>query len=120
MFTKRLGIDNKYIPTVIMALDDKHFTGKKTEFSLYRQTESALNAGGLNNYFRLGDVVVIKLCTIDEEHFQFWNSLQDEIMNTHNPFAASLTEINSNVEGDGLGVWGGYGASFDTIYTAGK
>ena len=115
IFTKRIGVDNKFIPSVVMALDDKYFTGKRAEFSLYRQSENAL-AGSRDNYFRLEDTVVIKLSTIDKAHFDFWSSLQNEVTNANNPFASSLIEVRSNVEGDGLGIWGGYGSSYDTIY----
>jgi len=117
IFTKREGKDEKFNSTLAMAFDDKYFPGGKAEFALFRAPSSYIQEDEDDNYFRLGDTVVIKLCTISKEHFNFWNSYQEEILNVANPFAASLTEVVSNVEGDGLGVWGGYGASYDTVYT---
>lgn len=117
ILTKREGIDDKFTSTLAMAFDDKYFPGRKAEFTLFRAPSSYIIEGEGDNYYRLGDTVVIKLCTISKEHFEFWNSYQEEILNVANPFAASLTEVVSNVEGDGLGVWGGYGATYDTVYT---
>jgi len=117
IFSKRVGIDDKFITTLAMGYDDKYFAGKKAEFTLFRAPSSYITEDDNENFYRLGDTVIIKLCTISKDHFEFWNSYQEEILNVANPFAASLTEVRSNVEGDGLGVWGGYGATYDTVYT---
>jgi len=63
--------------------------------------------------FRKGDTVVVNISMIDKSHFQFWNSL-DEQLNSGGPYA-SPTYIQSNIN-DGLGIWGGYAAAYDTIY----
>ena len=68
-----------------------------------------------NEYFNIGDTVSIKFCTIDKDHYEFWNTFQDEVLNTVNPFASSLSVIKSNIQGDGLGIWGGYGVSYYTL-----
>jgi hypothetical protein len=115
IFTKRLGKDNKYISTLIMAIDDQYFQGNYTEFSLYRAPESYLETGD-NSYFTLGDTVIIKLCTMDKSQYDFWSSFQAEVLNANNPFASAVSNLRSNVEGDGMGIWGGYGASYDTVY----
>jgi hypothetical protein len=52
---------------------------------------------------------------MDKAHYEFWNSFQDEVLNTGNPFASSVTVIKSNILGDGLGIWGGYGVSFHSL-----
>jgi len=117
IFTKRIGIDDKFITTFAMGYDDKYFEGREAEFTLFRAPSSFITEDDDDNYYKLGQTVVIRLCTISKDHFEFWNTYQDEILNVANPFAASLTEVSSNVEGDGLGVWGGYGAAYDTVYT---
>ena len=35
-------------------------------------------------------------------------------MSSGNPFSAPTT-VTTNIEGGGLGVWGGYGATYDTL-----
>jgi hypothetical protein len=55
----------------------------------------------------------LKWCTIDKAHFQFWQTMERSNNSNGNPFAAPVS-IKSNIS-NGLGVWGGYGASYDTI-----
>jgi hypothetical protein len=114
ILTKRNSKDRRYISSMVMAIDDKFFSGEKFGFSLSRGPESYISSKG-NRYFEIGDTVSIKFCTIDKTHYDFWNSFQDEVLNSSNPFASSLSTVKSNVEGDGLGVWGGYGVSFCTL-----
>ncbi len=71
-----------------------------------------------NHFYRLGDTINIKFCTLDREHYEFWNSVQTEIITSSNPFASSHAKIKSNING-GYGIWGGYGATYYTV-VAGK
>jgi hypothetical protein len=114
ILTKRINNDRRYISSVIMGMDDIFFSGRKFGFSLKRSPVSYLSSKG-NQYYKLGDTVSIKFCTIDKAHYDFWNSFQDEVLNTGNPFASSLSSIHSNVQGDGLGIFGGYGVSYYTL-----
>ncbi len=111
ILTKRKTKDPRYYSTMVMALDDGLFSGEKVEFSITRGPESILSSYG-HEYFKTGDTVSIKFCTIDKTHYDFWNSFQNEAFNSSNPFASSLSKINSNIQGDGLGIWGGYGVSY--------
>ena len=116
IFTKRSGLDDRYIPSLVMALNDQHFSGEKLRFTLYRASRSYLTTES-DNYYRLGETIELKLMTMDRVSYEFWNSYQDEVLNSTNPFASSLSEVRSNITGDGLGVWSGYGVSTDTIFT---
>jgi hypothetical protein len=109
-----VGEDIRFNSSMIMGIDDILFDGQSFGFSMSRSPQSFLSSQS-NKYFKLGDTVNIKFCTIDKEQFDFWNSFQDEVLNVSNPFASSLTSIKSNVEGDGLGIWGGYGVSYYTL-----
>ena len=106
--------DVRYLPTMIMALGDDFFSGEKFGFSVSRGPESFLSSD-TTEFYRIGDTVNIKFCTIDRQHYEFWNSFQDEAFNSANPFASSLYRIKTNIEGDGLGIWGGYGVSYYTL-----
>ena len=57
----------------------------------------------------VGDSVLIKWTTIDEAHFDFWNTLEFSNAN-QGPFS-SYTRLQSNING-GLGIWGGYSVSY--------
>jgi hypothetical protein len=116
IFTMRDGVDEKFISTFIMGFNDQYFPGKKVTISLLRAPESRLSTLA-DNYFRLGETIIVKLSTMDKATFDFWSSYQDEVLNSANPFASSLNEVNSNIAGDGLGIWCGYGTSVDTVFT---
>lgn len=94
--------------------DDVYFDGKAFEFQLLKpeanMDDADFNTIGL---YDLGDTMTIKWCTIDEAHFNFWNTLEFSQAN-QGPFA-NYTRINGNIEG-GLGIWGGYTYNLYTIF----
>ncbi|MGD1847753.1 MAG: DUF4249 domain-containing protein [Salibacteraceae bacterium] len=66
-------------------------------------------------FFQSGDTVIVKFSAIDRPFYRFLRVFESEVANNGNPFAAPTT-IPSNIEGDGgLGIWGGYGADYDTV-----
>lgn len=67
------------------------------------------------SYFNRGDTVVVKWCAIDKAHYDFWITLETDRNNSGNPFGRPAI-IKTNINGGGLGVWGGYGAVYYTLY----
>lgn len=116
-FTKRLGRDNVYTPTYGSIIDDKFISGDTLEFSLMRGIGSYTAADAYDDeelgYYKIGDTVVFRLTSIDQAHYDFWRTAEQEIMMGQNPFSSPV-QIRSNIEG-GLGVWGGYAAVYDTL-----
>ena len=111
LFTKTEN-EKRFIPTLVSNHDDKHFNGKV--FSLQ------VNRGPVNNltikndpYFTKGETVFVKIASIDQKSFTFWNTFQDEVLNSSNPLIGSTGKISSNIQGPALGIWCGYGS---TIY----
>jgi hypothetical protein len=115
ILTLRLGKDKKFTPTFTSVFSDRMFNGKTLEIPLSRGNSSLLDFEN-NRYFETNDTIVLKFCSIDRQQFEFWNAIQGEIQSSSNPFAVTNTEIQSNIE-NGLGIWGGYSASYDTVYT---
>lgn len=107
VFTMRKGKDSKFVPVYLSAIGDQFFNGQSFTFSLLRGSESLSDTKD-DVYFRKGDTVMVKLCTIDRTHFDFWRTLERELYVTGNPFSSSGNEIKSNISGGALGVWGGY------------
>jgi hypothetical protein len=64
-------------------------------------------------YFKRGDTIVMKFCSIDFQTEEFWSTEEQQVQNNGNPFA-SPAPITSNITG-GLGVWSGYAPTYDTI-----
>jgi hypothetical protein len=96
--------------------------GIRFDFELYRPASRMESNNGDNphetqnkerGFFRKGDTIVFKWCSIDKAHFDFWRTLEQSNRSQGNPFA-SPTTINSNING-GIGIWGGYAATYDTV-----
>jgi len=117
LFTKRLHRDNRFFPILGSVYDDRFFDGQTLTFSISRGITnlSEDNSGDAETtYFKVGDTIVLKACAIDKAHYDFWYSAERAMFSGGNPFATPST-IPSNIEGGGLGVWGGYGAINYTV-----
>lgn len=90
--------------------EDLFFDGKTFEFQIYNPatTKGDVDPDIFGLYF-VGDTIRIKWTTIDEAHFDFWNTLEFSNAN-QGPFS-SYTRLQSNING-GLGIWGGYSVSY--------
>lgn len=117
IFTKVLGEDDDFLPVMYSTTDDEFFNGLTFEFPIERGLKStAYNEEDFDIsdfFFKKGDTVVFKLCTIDQQHYEFWKTALVQMTTGAGPFA-SPTTIKTNIQG-GLGIWGGYGATYDTI-----
>lgn len=112
-FARRKGKDQRFIPPLGSAFNDKFINGKSFDFAYDRGHESEEEGQPASHYYTYGDTVIVKFTSIDLKHFQFWRSFETEAVNNGNPFAAPTT-IQTNIKG-GLGIWGGYGVSYDTL-----
>jgi len=65
-------------------------------------------------YFYKGDTVVLKWSAIDKGVFDFWRTLEFSYAANGNPFASPV-DISTNISNGALGVWAGYGNTFDTL-----
>ncbi len=116
-FAMRKGKDYSFYSPIGSAFEDKFINGTSFEFAYNRAKspgdEDAVNEG-FRGYFKIGDTIVVKFTTIDPDVYQFWRTYETQVVNNGNPFAAP-TPIRSNIEGEGgLGIWSGYGVSYDT------
>ena len=97
--------------------DDTFFNGLSFEFAYPRGIESNSQKFDDDNdergYFKVGDTVAIRGCTIDRNAFKFIRSLEAQIGNQGSPFAIPFN-LESNLEG-GFGAFIGYGAIYDTV-----
>jgi hypothetical protein len=114
IFTKRSGKDKNYVPLYISTYRDDAFNGLEFSLPFYRGLQSYTNRKD-DIYFSLGDTVYVKFSSIDKESYNFWIDFEREMLNTGNPFASENSNVRSNIKGDGLGIWGGYGVSYYKI-----
>lgn len=113
--------DENFVYTFGSAFDDNFFNGKSFEFGYDRghrpSEEGVKEEGEKQHYYKLGDTIVIKFCSIEKPVYEFIRKYETETWNNGNPFASPST-IPTNIEGDAFGLWAGYGATFDTIYSS--
>ena len=79
------------------------------------QLESSDGDNNLFYYYKNTDTVFVKFTTIDRPTTQFYTTYEAALQSNGNPFASPVSII-SNIEGGGLGIFAGYGVSYDTIY----
>ena len=119
VFTQTLSVDKKYIPVYQSVVGDRSFNGETFSFALLKGTESITEPNLEEDiFYRRGDTVNIKLTTMDKIHFDFWRTLERELYLALSPFSSSGNEIITNMHsanGEALGVWGGYGASYHRV-----
>lgn len=115
-FATRKSVDFGFYAPIGSAFEDKFINGQDFEFAYNRARSPGDDPGNdpYFGYFRPGDTIIVKFTTTGIPEMKFWRSYEAQVANNGNPFAAP-TPINSNIEGEGgLGIWCGYGVSYDT------
>ncbi|HEX8516112.1 MAG TPA: DUF4249 family protein [Bacteroidia bacterium] len=112
--------DRRYLAPYGATFDDKYVDGVAFDFAYskgYDPTDAEntyQNDSLARGYYTKSDTVYIKFCTMDKESKDFYATFELALSNNGNPFA-SPTTILSNIKGGALGVWAGFGATYDTI-----
>lgn len=116
--TKIDGEEPIFVPSFYGNLDDKNFQNSSVSVQINRGV-LLFPKTKFTPYFADGDVVYVKLRTQTKEALDFWNSWQNEIVNSKNPIYPSNTSLKSNIKG-GIGIWAGYGQSTIIVKTPPK
>ena len=113
----KLNKDLIYIPAIYGNLNDANFVDPAISFQILRgKTFSFEDYSGYKPYFEDGDVISVKLRTMNKAGFDFWNDWQNEIINGQSPIFPNTTSLRSNIEG-GVGLWEGYGQNTILVNT---
>lgn len=117
-YAKQPG-DRRYLAPSGSTFDDKFIDGKSFEFAYNRPSDPTApepvdTDDDTRWYYRNTDTVFIKFCTIDSKTAKFYTTFEAAQQTNGNPFASPVTII-SNINGGGLGVWAGFGCTYDTI-----
>lgn len=114
-FAKRIHKDSLFIAPFGSVFEDKFINGREFDFAYNRGSLPNTNDHGDigHGFYQVGDTVVIKFCTMDNNSFRFWRDAETQSSNNGNPFG-STAPVQSGVEG-GLGIFCAYGASYDTL-----
>lgn len=118
VYSKRLHKDNVFISTNPSISEDRFFNGLSFDFNYSRGSKYNSQLNDDNNvergFYKKKDTIILKFCSIDRASYDFWNTAERQMGGNGNPFA-SPASVKSNIQGGGLGVWCGLGATFDTI-----
>ncbi|PKH66383.1 DUF4249 domain-containing protein [Flavobacterium sp. ALD4] len=107
-----------FVPAFYGNLNDDNFTSGSVSMQINRGV-LIFPKTKFKPYFTDGDLIYVKLRTLNKEAFDFWNSWQNEIVNGRNPIYPSNTSLKSNIS-SGLGLWTGYGQSTLVVRTPPK
>jgi hypothetical protein len=107
-----------FVPAFYGNLDDKNFDSSEISMQVNRGV-LIFPKTKYKPYFTDGDLIFVKLRTINKDALDFWNSWQNEIVNSRNPIYPSNTSLKSNING-GIGLWAGYGQSTIMVQTPPK
>ncbi len=113
--------DRRFIAAWGATFDDKLIDGKSFDFAYTKGYDPTDTENSEENdsdteryYYRKTDTIYIKFCTMDRASKEFYTTFEAALSSNGNPFA-SPTTIMGNIDNDGLGVWAGMAASYDTI-----
>lgn len=107
-----------FVPAFYGNLDDKNFNESSVSIQINRGI-LLFPKTKFTPYFADGDLIHVKLRTQNKDALDFWNSWQNEIVNSKNPIYPSNTSLKSNIKG-ALGIWAGYGQSTLIVKTPPK
>lgn len=112
-FTKRNS--ENFLPPLYSVYNDDIVNGTTVEIQISAgfQKMDSINIETFG-YFYKGDTVVVKWSSIDKDVFDFWQTLEFSYGSTGNPFSSPV-EVTTNIKGGALGIWAGYGSTYDTL-----
>lgn len=120
-FAKRLMQDQFFAAPFNSAFDDKFVDGKSFDFGYERppqpdkHEEYNAEPDVSRGYYRVGDTIVVKFCTIGIPEYLFWRSYYDNKSSNGNPFS-SPSNLQNTIQGDAaIGAFCGYSTTFDTL-----
>ncbi|MBK9401973.1 MAG: DUF4249 domain-containing protein [Bacteroidetes bacterium] len=116
-FAKRLNKDDLYYTPFGSVFEDKFINGQSFDFAYNRGTVQNSEAEEDENeeagFYKKGDTIVVKFCSIDRGTYEFWRDAENQLANNGSPFAVP-SNVKSNIIG-GRGLFATYSVAYDTI-----
>lgn len=111
-FTQRNS--EPFYPGLSSVYDDQVIDGSSYEVQVDRGVDRNGNYPEGYVFFDKGDTMTLKVSNIDKATFDFWRTMEYTYGSVGNPFS-SPTRVISNINGGGLGYFGGYASQYRTI-----
>jgi hypothetical protein len=103
-----------FLPGFNSVFDDQVIDGQQYTVPVDKGFDKNTQFSDSTSFFRRGDTVVIKLCNIDKQTYDFWRTSEFNFQSVGNPFSSPI-RILSNISNDALGYFGGYGCQYRTL-----
>ena len=117
--TRRLTKDARFLAGRGNVSNDRLFNAQQVQFGFGREEEFFSTSDEDQDdeergKFKVGDTVVVKFSSIEYDVYRFWQTVGQATAGGANPFGSPIL-VETNIKGGARGVWGGYGATFDTL-----
>lgn len=110
--------DNRPLAPIGSSTDDKLFNGLTFDFIFARgedgDFEGPDDEGVEEGFFKTGDTILVKSTTTTYPVYLYVRAMENAAVSNGSIFASS-GNLPYNVQGDGLGIFYGYGVSYDTL-----
>jgi hypothetical protein len=97
--------------------DDKFVNAKRFDFAFSRgeigNLEGPDDEGPEEGYFKRGDTVEVKFCSVPREYFIYIRALENQAASAGSPFASS-GNLPFNIKG-GIGIWTGIAPAYHVV-----
>lgn len=103
-----------FLPGFNSVFDDQVIDGQQYTIPVDKGFDKNTQFSDSTSYFKRGDTVMIKVCNIDKQTYDFWRTSEFNFQSVGNPFSSPI-RILSNISNDALGYFGGYGCQYRTI-----
>ncbi len=119
-FAKRLNRDVFYSPPFNSVFNDQFIDGKTFEFGYDRGAQPNQSQANRDDpergYYKMGDTVIVKFCTIGKAEYDFWYTYYLNRSSNGNPFSApvNVKSMFSDFT-HSFGAFVGYSPRFDTL-----
>jgi len=110
--------DRRFLSPIGSSTDDKLFNGLSFDFVFPRGEDGALEGpddeGLEEGFFKRGDTVVVKNMTTTYPVYLYVRAMENAAVSNGSIFS-SPGNLPYNIEGDGIGIFMGYGVTYDTL-----
>lgn len=108
-FVKVIGTDGRYYPSFLSTLSAQNYDlTSGAVITKGKRVDLKENSGDISHYFKSGDIVLVHVCSLEAEIYDFWNSYDNTISLSDNLFFTFNENLPSNIVG-GLGYFAAYG-----------
>lgn len=102
-----------YRPALLGIVDRSLFPDGRADITVNRPLDY-VHIKEYTQYFRRDEEVIVRFSTTGRFGYDYWSLFENEVLNALNPIFPSDNALPTNIEGDGRGIWCGYGSRYYT------